>query len=255
MITEIYKPIDDECERSLVEIQSVLGSECYLAGLGKVSQDYSIPKGFNVVTDYHRCMYLLTSQSMGDKSSKKRGDKNFADVLDDAIDYLGYPTYERDEASWRMGYFKSLDKFKARDAFVKNIMEEAYERNKIHEFLLGNFKNISPKEVESFVKGHITQSTLTFLDILIRSAYFGGLKKWPVCEHLLRCYSIGGFPTGWVGALPTNGGKSSKCMQLLHFGTAAVPDAKISNKKPITKKKGPTNKKKTATKKKRQGKK
>jgi len=48
------------------------------------------------------------------------------------------------------------------------------------------------------------------------------LQKWPVSEYLLQCYLIGGFPTGWVGPRPIDGGESDKCMQVLHFGPQAI---------------------------------
>ena len=69
-------------------------------------------------------------------------------------------------------------------------------------------------EIDNFVKV-LEACTQNVFDILIRASFFGGLKKWPVSEHLLECFSTGGFPIGWVGR---KNGKSEKCMQLLHLG-------------------------------------
>jgi len=198
----------------------VFGADSFLSGLGENSQEHPIPKVFNAITDFERSIYLLTSQLMWEKPRNKKGDQNFSEVLDNAIDYLGHPTYDRSEAKRRMGYFKSLPQIKARNEFIKEITENSIRQHEIPKFLLSKFKNVSQESVDSYVKGNVTQSTTTCLDLLIRAAYFGGLKKWPVCEYLLRCYSIGGFPTGWIGPLPKNGrGDCEKCMQIVHFGS------------------------------------
>ncbi len=218
MITEIYTPIDKACEKSLIDIQKVIGSDSFLAGLGVHSNEYPVPNGFNAITDYERCIYLLTSQLMWDKPKKRNGDKNFSEVLDDAVDYLGYPAYERDEAKRRKGYFFSRPKTDARHVYLEEITTEACNKNEIVRFLQNNHPDLSQDTVESFVKGNITQSILTCFNIFIRCAYFGGLKKWPLSEYLLKCYSIGGFPTGWVGPLFKDGGQCEVCMQTLHFG-------------------------------------
>jgi len=218
MITEIFTPVDDECEQSLINIQNVLSSKSYLAGLGKLSQKYPIPSGFNVITEYERCVYLLTSQEMWHMPDK---DKNFMEALDDAVDYLGYPTYEREEAERRMQYFEDTDKSNARRTYVREATKEALNRNRVAEFLLNNFKDVTSDTVDGFIEYDLNGYIEDSFGRLIRAAYFGGLKKWPVSEHLVKCYSIGGFPTGWVGPLAKDGGKSKKCMQILHFGPGA----------------------------------
>jgi len=221
MITEIFSPVDAECEQSLIDIQRVLGSDVYLAGLGKLSIGHVIPKGFNVIKDYERCVYLLNSQEMWDEPDSNRRDQNFAEALDDAVDYLGYPTYDRKEAKRRMQYFKGAEKFSASREYIRETTNKAYDKNGVAEFMLNNFQGATSEKIKEFreydLNGHIDNC----FGRLIRAAYFGGLKKWPVSEHLLKCYSIGGFPTGWVGPLARNGGESKKCMQILHFGPAA----------------------------------
>ena len=218
MITEIIEPVDKDCEKSLRDIQKVLGSDIFLAGLGKRSHEFPIPRGFNVLTDYERCMYLLNSQEMWHEPEQE-GDKNFAEALDDAVDYLGTLTYDSAEARRRSEYFKG--EFEPIREYIRAVIDKAYVENGVPEFLLKSFKNATPDTVHHFreygLGGHIEN----IFGRLIRAAYFGGLRKWPVSKHLLECFSIGGFPVGWVGPLFKDGGKSKNCMQLLHFGPSA----------------------------------
>ena len=217
-ITDIYKPIDDSCAESLERIQHVLSSDSYFAGLGNLSTEYPVPKGFNLITDYNRCVYLLTSQLMWDEKDSKTRDQNFADVLGDAVDYLGVPAFERYEAKRRQqSYFYPIDKGEKRRSYIAEINKSALEKNGVAEYLAKGILQAAPTETDSFIV-LLESYTQDIFDRLIRAAYFGGLEKWPVCEHLLECFSIGGFPVGWVGSLPRKKGNSRKCMQLLHFG-------------------------------------
>jgi len=220
MITDIFKPIDDSCNKSLKSIQKALGSDSFLAGLGKLNKDYPIPKGFNVVTDFDRCNYLL-SEEMYEIEDNKEGVQNFTDVLSDSIDYLGYSTYDRNEADRRMRGFEGLETSGAWSEYRTETIMKAYERNGVSEFLLNNFQNATPEAINEFVEYPLFSYIDGCFHRFIRCAYFGGLQKWPVYAHFLKCFSIGGFPTGWVGPMPINGGKSRKCVQILHFGPSA----------------------------------
>jgi len=222
MFTDIYTPVDEDCENSLIKIQNVLNSDCFLAGLGKVSHEHPIPAGFNVITEFERCIYLLNSQDMwGMLDDERKGDQNFAEALDDAVDYLGYPTYDDPEANRRMKKLKGAENFRQANQYLSDITADAYSRNGILEFLLSNFQNVTSDVVNEFWEYDINGNIEKCFDLILRAAYFGGLKKWPICDKLLECFAIGGFPTGWVGPLARDGGESEKCMQVLHFGPEA----------------------------------
>jgi len=183
-----------------------------------MSTEYPVPKGFNLITEYNRCVYLLTSQQMWDEKNSKTRDQNFADVLGHAVDYLGIPAFERDEAIRRkQSYFYPIEKGEKRRSYISEINKNALEKNGVAEYLSKNMLHLSSSETNGFIQLLEAYSGDIF-NRLIRAAYFGGLQKWPICEHLVECFSIGGFPVGWVGSLSKTKGNSRKCMQLLHFG-------------------------------------
>ena len=151
-ITDIYKPIDDSCAESLERIQHVLSSDSYFAGLGNLSTEYPVPKGFNLITDYNRCVYLLTSQLMWDEKDSKTRDQNFADVLGDAVDYLGVPAFERYEAKRRQqSYFYPIDKGEKRRSYIAEINKSALEKNGVAEYLAKGILQAAPIETDSFI--------------------------------------------------------------------------------------------------------
>ena len=215
MITEILKPIDDSCEKSLKSIHKALESKAFLAGLGKFHKDYPIPSGFNVVTDYDRCNYLL-SENMWEEPDLE-GAQNYEDVLLESRDYLGYKTYgDTGEADRRIRNYR--ENSSTVSDYIRDTIVTAYDQNGILDFAKRKYKNIPPETINFFIEHPVFNYTNGCFHDLIHCAYFGGLKKWPVYAHLLKCYSIGGFPTGWVGPMPSDGGKSAKCVQILHFG-------------------------------------
>jgi len=218
MITDIYTPIDENCRQSLEAIQNVIDSKSFLAGLGKNHQNHPIPTGFNVITNFERCLYLRTSQQMWEIPDDERQDQYFADVLDDAVDYTGFVTFERSEVRHRKSFFRAREKRKQLNDFLYETIKSRYEQHDIADFLLSGFPDANKPSIDDFSSFILPQCTDNCFRLFIRSAYFGGFQRWPVCEYLLQCYQVGGFPTGWVGPLPKHGGESSKCMQLMHFG-------------------------------------
>jgi len=219
MITDIFTPIDEDCDRSLKDIQSLLDSESFLAGLGNHCHKHTIPNYFKVITDFDRSQYLLLSQEMWDTPTSDRVDQYFTEILDDAVSFTGNSLYDRNEAKRRKSFFRNRDKIKQQGIVVSEKIEDSYKQNNISEFLLNEFSTKKKEHLNEFINSHLKNFTSSCFHVFIRGAYFGGLQNWPVAEHLFQSYLVGGFPTGWVGPLPKNGGKSRECMQLLHFGS------------------------------------
>jgi len=224
MITDIYTPIDESCAKSLKIIQTLIDSDSFLAGLGKHNLEHPVPSGFNIVLEFDRCWYLLTSQDMWGDLDNPDGDQNFVEVIGGAVSFLGTDLYDEEEAKKRERECFSEANIKKLNELVIEKVKTSYARNEIPYFLSNQFKKADPELLSVFLNEQLQQFTVSIFNDFIRGAYFGGLQRWPVSEYLLQTYLIGGFPTGWVGPKPIDGGASQNCMHVLHFG----PESKVT---------------------------
>ena len=211
MINDIYTPIDEACERSLEAMQSVLNSKILFAGLGKLNNNNPLAgSSYNVLLDFDRLSYLLTSQNMWDKP--KSNDQYFMDVLDQSVDHYGTAVYEEEEARIRKNQFFQMDKLGDFQDYLYAVMDDSFEKNKIAEFLTNQYPKANAEDLERLISVHIKTFTHDWFDRFIRAAYFGGIKKWPVCDFALQVYANGGFPLdGLVHYLRTMGSANNAC--------------------------------------------
>ena len=216
MIKDFYKSIDEASEASLISIQNLLDSDMLLIGLGKHRARHPITDLKNVISDFDRSDYLMTSQEMWDDPSQEEdGDQFFAGILDEAISNNGYPNFPKEEAKIRSKLLR-VD-YDALDNYIKQVIEEAYEKNEIRETLFTLFKNPSIDGVNRHLNTNYPNVIYTSITRYIRAGFYGGTALWPLCEHLYNSLMNGGVPTGWVGPTYKNGGDPTECLQVINF--------------------------------------
>lgn len=213
MISEIYKPIDDESAKSLGRLNNLLESEIFLAGLGYRCSDFPIGSDFPVVKDIQRAHYLMSSQEMWDET-QPTDEKYFVGVVEDSVDR--YLHYGSDEPKRTKQYSDKMDEFSI--FFRTKILSIISDQNIIdyvHEKQAGS---LSKKEVEQYIVEEFAYEMEAYLISLILGSYCGGLEIWPVANHMAICFETGGMPCGWIGPEYEDGGTPQQCMQVMHFG-------------------------------------
>lgn len=217
MITDIYKPIDSDSQSSLNRIQDLLDSNFFLAGLGRNSPDYPISNKPSVITDFERCIYLMSSQLMHDNYDED-GEQYFPEVLKSATWMTGMDQYDHEQARRRKKLMESDEQMDRLDEYLRSVIQDAYNQHGVREFLATNLANVKNHNLDLYLDNLFPDAMYTCFDGFVRAAYFGGLQTWPVSNHLFECYMIGGLPTGWIGKVPLKGGIAENCLQIIHFG-------------------------------------
>ena len=217
MLLDIFEPFDNVSEECIVHAQTVLDSSIFLAGLGKLSSQTTIPQSTNVITDFERADYLMNSREMmSNPLERESGDQFFSDVLQGAFNYPGLETFSLEEKKKRKAQRGDYSQKLAEYVSLK--MVEAYEKNDVRKLLEQKFSNANAEGIHRHLDNHYHGVISTCIDNWINAGYFGGLDDYPLCTELMNSLAIGGVPTGWVGPSPLNGGKGEDCLQIIHFG-------------------------------------
>ena len=217
MLKDIYHPIDKDSELYLNNAQELLDSPSFLSGLGKFNHQCPIPDIYNVIADFERADYLMNSQLMwGGSYQTESGDQFFHQILTGAVSIDGTEKYSSEESLRRLEptYVDSNEL----DNYLTEVVERAYERNGIRNSLFSLFEKPDSEGIQKHLDTNYPSIVFMCVTNYIRAGYFGGTDIWPVGEHLFNSLATGGVPTGWVGALPENGGNAKDCLQIIHFG-------------------------------------
>ena len=214
MITTLYKPIDDESEKSLERINTIAESDQFLVGLGFRCREYKVDPAFPVIKDYSRAYYLMVSQEMWDKP-QPTDEKYFVGVVEDSVDR--YKHFEIDERNRRTSYY--TDQSNQFGVYMRDRTATVFKENRIVEYVLENYDgNFPSTDIENDIYIDLANEIDAYFRRMILGSYFGGLETWPVANHLLSCFETGGLPCGWIGPEFESGGVPQECMQVMHFG-------------------------------------
>ena len=93
---------------------------------------------------------------------------------------------------------------------LQDYFEERISGHLAQEDLLFDFSDEDRDDIVSFSSGYFT--------MISKGAFFAGLDVSPILTELLRAFEAGGFPCGWVGAVPEEGGMVDDCLRVLHLG-------------------------------------
>ena len=216
-LRDIYTPIDDKSELCLIKAQELLASDSLLKGLGQFSHTCPIPVSANVIRNFARADYLMNSKLMrDDPENQKNGDQYFQQILDGAVSQYEQNKYSSREAEKRLQ--PTYGKNEELKAYLKQIINKAYERNDVRQLLSAMYTDPDLKGVERHLDTNYPDIIFTCISSYIRAGYLGGTESWSVCQHLFHSLESGGIPTGWIGPLPENGGVAEDCLQIIHFG-------------------------------------
>ena len=217
MLRDFYKPIDEASEVALEKAQELLDSDHLLIGLGKNRNQQPVPSSANVITDFERADYLMTSQEMWDDPTQtENGDQFFSEILREAVSSTGQPKYPRDEARRRSKPLRV--NYDDLDIYMKQVIEQAYIKYDVRELLYTLFDNPNIDGIKRHLDVNYPSIIYTCIGSYIRAGFYGGTSSWPFCERLYNTLVNGGVPTGWIGPTLKDGGKPDDCLQMIHFG-------------------------------------
>lgn len=223
-ITDSFKPIDKCCADTLAKIEALINSESLLAGIGDYSDKFPVSKKYNIVTSFDRAVYLTESQDMCSEDDTSN-DQYFPNILDAIIPRYGEPILDYESATSRRDALNVHFNQDFMDALTKHI-NSVLEKQNISEFMCKRYIDIEKDRVPAYVFNSIHNTTFTYIETFLVSAYFGGMKEWPVCEYIFECLKDGAFPCGWVGEFPENVAQAyhacRNSLQVLHFGPQEV---------------------------------
>lgn len=222
MIEDFYDVEDPSIGPDLMRIDAMLTSENLLKGLGIDASNIGSPKQFQLVTDVARAIELLQPIDL-------------IPVIEgiDFEDFVGVMEEEKIRLqSVAMTEDASLDPFQWKaDCFsadlgpaVGLLVRAALERHRVAEKLLldGGGNELDGSRFSKFVDVTLAHIIAGFANMMVEAVHFGGLKSSRIVTRVLEGYETGGFPCGWVGPLPEDGGDPDKAVAVLHLGSNDV---------------------------------
>ena len=209
---------DPTTRRDMERIGALVLSDTFLKGLGANAEECVIPSDFPVVTDILRAKELLVPQELWDLPEPWPYEEIVSVVGEEA----GRLTYKTGISTQRR---QEIDSFRHEwnrriDVPLLDHIDTFYERYDIKTYL--RKKSASPQlEEETFER--IAENTFKnnihgFILYVTEAAYLGGVSKSPIFARMLESFEIGGFPCGWIGPLPEDGGDPVKAVAVFHLG-------------------------------------
>jgi len=191
--------------------------------LGVRAEDCSIPADFPVVAEIARAVELNIPQELWDLAEPWPY-QDIHGVVEEETGRLYYRT-----GISRQG-LKKMDE--THSEFYRQIampllrhIDATFDKHDVVEHLTATcrsekmdqatFRRISFDWFKNNIDGFIT--------CIARTAFYGGLGKSPIFTRMLEAYETGGFPCGWLGPLPEDGGDPVKAIAVLHLGKTQEP--------------------------------
>lgn len=99
-------------------------------------------------------------------------------------------------------------------------IDAVYEKHDVKNHLRKNSvsSQLDEKRFEDIVDLTFKNNIDGFITYIIDAAYLGGLDKSPIFERMLEGFETGGFPCGWLGPLPEDGGDPVESIAVFHLG-------------------------------------
>lgn len=218
MIEKFFDVCDPSMSSDLRRIDELLKWEGFLQGLGLQSKGLALPGGFPVVADVPRARHILVPGN-ADVPWEHCRHEEFCDIVSDEVvrletcnEFEQSSKNQRDSELWkgRRGLFDDVEK----------LVIDALELHDVRRNFLENGRGdrLSDRQFASFIDMHIPHYAVHFIYYMVRAVYFGGLAKSRIHTRILEAFETGGFPCGWLGPLPENGGDPVRAVAVLHFG-------------------------------------
>lgn len=213
---EKYCDLDDPNMGSdLRRIDAIFSGPLLLKGLGTGSAQAPQPNGFPVVTSVERAIELLLPVDLM-PVPEPIDFQDFVGVVEDAV--IG-PRAALEKSALETATRK-LDKFDDFRVEAGKRVRAAIAEHRVRESLLreGGGNLMDEGKFNKFVDVSLSHNVVGFAGFLIRAAHYARLQDAPIVARVLEAYETGGFPCGWVGPLPEDGGDPVSAVAVMHFG-------------------------------------
>lgn len=225
-LIDIFIPLNEECEEDISRIDALIHSKNFLKGLGKNAHILQMPKDFPIVDNYLKAAEMLLSESIYD-TPKPWPYQCFMEVWEEEDGRIKFNSSLSDVDRIKIGDDIERKKNQYGDfgGDIFKLIKLQYDRHEIKEFLLNRVTPIEDTEEwisdnpEDIICNGFPNEIEGFINGLINTSFYIGLKKSPFYARILDAFETGGLPAGWIGQKPEDGGNPKNCIQLLHYGT------------------------------------
>jgi hypothetical protein len=218
MIEDFFETDNPATQADLRRIDKLVCSDVFLKGLGDRANDFPPPAGFPVVRDTVRARELLLPSALYELPEPWPYQEFFGVIEDEycRIQYkTGMPEYEIDQIHCIMDR-KSIKFGTAFDVHSGRVVAEEKIIEKLR--AAGSRKDLPEAVFKEFSEVFLPHNVREHVYYIIMAAYFGGIDNSPLFKRMFEAFQSGGFPCGWLGPLPEDGGDPGTAVALLHFG-------------------------------------
>ncbi len=225
-LIDILLPQEENCKKDISRIDALIHSEMFLKGFGESAHLLQKPQDYPIVDNYLKAAEMLLSESIYDLP-KPWPYQCFMEVWEEEDGRIKYDSSLSNENRIKLRDYIE-DKKKQYGDFngdLFKLIKNQYDRHEIKDFLLNQITPINDIEVgisdnpEHVICNNFPNEIEGFINGLINTSFYIGLKESPFYIRILEAFETGGLPAGWKGPTPVNGGKPIDCLQLLHYGS------------------------------------
>lgn len=218
MIKELFETDNPRIREDLERIDQLVSCDTFLKGLGFRADDVPLPKGFPVVRDAAKAKELLIPADLYELPAPWPYQELFG-VIEDEAGLWWTASAAKEEESYRYVELRtriSSDVEKVVDRHIESRLNSEGVVEKLRK--AGNGASLDEKDFRFFAEDALPHNVSAHIDYMIEAAYSVGLKNSPLLNRMFEAFQTGGFPCGWLGPLPEDGGDPVKAIALLHFG-------------------------------------
>lgn len=220
MIEDFFHTEDPSTRRDLERVDELVCGETFLKGLGKFASDAPSPKGFPVVSDIVKADELLIPSDLYELPEPWPYQELYGVIEEESgrIQYrTGVPQAQINSI------FLAMDRKSSKfDTALLGRVDEIYKKEKVIDQFRdsGNVEALGEKHFARFSEVLVPHNIHAHVHYIILAAYYGGIDKSPLFKRMFEAFQTGGFPCGWLGPLPEDGGDPREAIAVLHFGQA-----------------------------------
>lgn len=204
--------------RDLERIGDMVLGDMFLKGLGAYAEECVIPSHFPVVTEILSAEELLSPGVLWSLPEPWPYNE-LVGVVQEEIGRLNYAT---GLSAQRLEEIQNFHKewFGPIEIPLLERIYAVYQRNDILNCLRQRSvrQQADDETFERVAKETFTNNMHGFVRCIAEAAYYGGMDESPIFNRMLEGFETGGFPCGWLGPLPEDGGDPVEAVAVFHLG-------------------------------------